>query len=227
MIVAIDGTVSSGKSTIARKLAEHLKFLYLNTGAIYRAITIKILNKGYTEDNVNEIFNMLQWTVITASRNEKSGKVDVFLDGVDVTQKIVTPFISQNVSRFSKIPEVREYVRQVQLRLANAGDCVIEGRDIGTVVFPNAEVKIFMTADLEVRARRRLNDYLEQGKNVTINEVQEEIRLRDKADMEREISPLKPAEDAIIYQNNGNNINVVVLELAKIVNDKKDFLTKG
>ena len=220
MVVAIDGTVCSGKSTIARKLANYLNFLYCNTGAIYRAITIKILNKKLENATDEEIFNMLQRTVITATRG-KEGKVQVFLDGKDVTDEINTPYISQNVSHFSKILLVREYVRHVQVEMAKSGDCVIEGRDIGTVVFPNAEVKIFMTADDDVRAERRLNDYKKQGKSLSFSDVKKEILARDKEDMERAVSPLKPAEDAIIYYNNGSDINKVVEELAEIVYKNK------
>ena len=222
MIVAIDGTVSSGKSTIAKKLAEHLDFLYCNTGAIYRAITIKILNKGYQGATDEEIFNMLQRTVIAMGKNPNGG-IDVFLDGQDVTKEIRTPLISQEVVTYSKIPQVREYVRNVQKQIAKNGDCVIEGRDIGTVVFPNAEVKIFMTADVDVRAKRRWNDYIKLGKDRDFEQVKAEIIARDKADMERPISPLKPADDAIIYYNDGDNIDKVIDDLAKIVKSKQEI----
>ena len=220
MIIAIDGTVSSGKSTIARELAKKLGFMHLNTGAIYRAITIKILNKNMQNSSEDEVWNMLQRTVITASKNEE-GRMQVFLDGVDVTSEINSPLISQNVAIYAKIPKVREYVKSVQHWLAEQGNVVIEGRDIGTVVFPNAELKIFMTADDDVRASRRQNDYLKQGKNIPFEVVKAEILARDKADMEREISPLKPAEDAIIYYNNGNDLNKVVSDLEKLLENQK------
>ena len=220
MIVAIDGTVSSGKSTIAKRLAEHLDFLYCNTGSIYRAITIKILERGMENATPEEIFNCLQRTVIAMGKGE-NGRIEVFLDGKDVTDEIRTPRISQSVATYSKIPQVREFVRHAQTQIANSGDSVIEGRDIGTVVFPNAEVKIFMTADVNVRAKRRHNDYLKQGKDLTFEAVKQEIVARDKEDMERPISPLKPAEDAIIYYNDGDNIGKVIEDLAKIVNERK------
>ena len=181
----------------------------------------KILRKEMQSLRDEEIFNMLQRTVITATKG-KDGKVEVFLDGENVTAEINTPFISQNVATFSKIPLVREYVRHVQVEMAKNGDCVIEGRDIGTVVFPNAEVKIFMTADDDVRALRRYNDYLKQGKQLSLEEVKAEIMARDKEDMERPISPLKPAEDAIIYYNNGSDIEKVIDDLSKIVNESKN-----
>ena len=219
MIIAIDGTVSSGKSTIARELAKKLGFMHLNTGAIYRAITVKILNKNMQNSSEDEVWNMLQRTVITASKNEE-GRMQVFLDGVDVTGEINSPLISQNVAIYAKIPKVREYVKSVQHRLAKQGNVVIEGRDIGTVVFPNAEVKIFMTADDVIRAKRRQQDYLKQGKNIPLNLVKEEILARDKADMEREISPLKVADNAIIYNNNGNDLEKAVNDLVNIIENE-------
>ena len=220
MVVAIDGTVSSGKSTIAKRLANHLGFLYCNTGAIYRAITIKIINEGLEQASEDEICRTLEKTDVMLERG-KDGGLKVFLDGKDVTGEIRLPEISQKVAIYSKIPQVREYVRVVQTKIAQSGDAVIEGRDIGTVVFPNAEVKIFMTADVDVRAGRRHKDYLAQGKTLTYSEVREEIIARDKMDMERPISPLKPAKDAIIYYNDGDNIDKVINDLAKIVEDKK------
>lgn len=220
MIIAIDGTVCSGKSTIAKKLAEYLNFMHLNTGAIYRALTIKIINKEM-QDDTQKIIDMLRDTKVEQFR-DSSGKMKVLLDGVDVSDIINTPLISQNVSHFSKIPEVRQFVKKVQKELANSGDWVIEGRDIGTVVFPNADFKIFMTADVTVRAKRRQNDYLNQGKNISLEDVEKEVLARDKEDMEREISPLVPAKDAIIYYNNGSDIMAVIVELANMVNKQNE-----
>ena len=220
MVIAIDGTVSSGKSTIARKLADKIDFLYCNTGAIYRALTIKILDKKL-ENATADIIKMLETTTVSMSKNEER-KLEVFLDGKNVSDIINTPVISQNVSIYSKIPEVREFVKKVQVEIAKKGNCVIEGRDIGTVVFPNAEVKIFMTADDDVRARRRQADYIKQGKNILFEDVKAEILERDRQDMTREISPLKPAEDAVIYYNNGNDIEKVLEDMVIIIDEKKD-----
>jgi len=220
MVVAIDGTVSSGKSTIAKKLAEHLGFLYCNTGAIYRAITIKILNNNLTDASHQKIEEELTSTVITMKK-DGDNKLQVFLDGKDVSEEINTPHISANVSFYSKIPAVREYVRVVQQQIAKKGDAVIEGRDIGTVVFPEAEVKIFMTADTDVRAKRRQEDYLRQGKNLSLEEVKAQIIARDNEDMNRPVSPLKPAEDSVIYYNNGSDIDKVIKDLAMLVKNKQ------
>ena len=221
MVIAIDGTVSSGKSTIAKKLAEHLGFLYCNTGAIYRAITIKILNNKLTDASNDEIKKILEQTSVTMTKDD-SNKRHVFLDGKDVSDEINSPKISEEVSLYSKIPAVREYVRIVQQKIARNGNAVIEGRDIGTVVFPNAELKIFMTADIDVRAQRRMEDYKKQGKNLSFDEVKKQVIARDEADMNRAISPLKPADDSVIYYNNGSDIEKVILDLAKLVKEKEN-----
>lgn len=221
MVIAIDGTVSSGKSTIAKKLAEHLGFLYCNTGAIYRAITIKILNNTLTDASNDEMKKILEQTSVTMTKDD-SNKIHVFLDGKDVSDEINSPKISEEVSLYSKIPAVREYVRIVQQKIARNGNAVIEGRDIGTVVFPNAELKIFMTADIDVRAQRRMEDYKKQGKNLSFDEVKKQVIARDEADTNRAISPLKPADDSVIYYNNGSDIEKVILDLAKLVKEKEN-----
>lgn len=221
MIVAIDGTVCSGKSTIAKRLAEYLGFLHLNTGSIYRALTIKMLQAGIDSDNEEQIRDCLQNTEVLLTYD--GGEARVILDGEDVTAEIRTPQISNAVALYAKVPIVREYVRLVQVKTATKSNTVVEGRDIGTVVFPNAEVKIFMTADDDVRAKRRHLDYLKQGKDISLAEVKREVLERDRLDMEREVSPLKPADDAIIYKNNGDNIDVVIADLAKIVEARQNF----
>lgn len=220
MVIAIDGTVSSGKSTIAKKLAEHLGFLYCNTGAIYRAITIKILNKNLQNLSTVELKNELNNTSITMKKNANN-ELLIFLDGFDVSDEINSPRISNEVATYSTIPEVRDYVKKVQKEIVKSGDSVIEGRDIGTVVFPNAELKIFMTADIDVRAERRYNDFIRQGKKLSLKEVKEQVIARDNADMNRPVSPLKPAPDAIVYYNNGNDIDKVINDLSNLVKKQK------
>lgn len=222
MVIAIDGTVCSGKSTISRELAKKLNYLYCNTGAIYRAITIKILKNGIENATLEGLEEMLNGTQVVLDKDE-NGKVLVFLDGKNVTCEINTPNISQNVSIYSKLPVVRAFVNKVQKSLAKKGNIVVEGRDIGTVVFPQAEVKIFMTADDNIRAKRRQADYLKQGKSLSLEEVKAEILARDKADMERKISPLKKADDALVYFNNGNDIEKAVSDLVYIIQNKKEF----
>lgn len=220
MIVAIDGTVCSGKSTVARLLSHNLKFGYVNSGAIYRAFTYMVLKENLQDSTTEEIVKRAKKLDITMKTDENA-KFIITAGGEDITPIINLPHISKNVAWVAQIPELRKIAREVQYKLAKNGDTVVEGRDIGTEVFPNAEVKFFMTADIDVRAKRRYNDYLKAGKNIPLEEVKKDVIARDKADMEREISPLVPSEDAIIYYNNGSDVNAVIEELSKIVLEKK------
>lgn len=220
MIVAIDGTVSSGKSTIARKLAHKIGFTYVNTGAIYRAITVKILDRCMQNASEEELVKLAKNSKIEMQM-DNGGRLVVKLDDNDVSNVINTPLISQNVATFAKIKGIREVAKKLQKNIATNNDSIVEGRDIGTVVFPNAELKIFMTASVDVRAQRRMNDYIKMGKTCSFEDVKTEITNRDKEDMEREISPLKPSNDAVIYYNDGNDIEKVLEELSKMVFDVK------
>ena len=220
MIVAIDGTVCSGKSTVAKRLAKVLGFTHINTGAIYRAMTVACTEKFGKDMEVEKLKKEIVETVIPLEIDEgrdENGNFKITLDGKDITDTINLPFISQQVSHVAKIPEVREIARLAQKRIASTKNCVIEGRDIGTVVFPEAEVKFYMSADDIVRAKRRLKDYENKGEHFTFDEVLEEIRARDKEDMTREISPLKPADDAIIIDNSGDDPDEMVEYLRNIV----------
>lgn len=224
MIVTIDGTASSGKSTIAKRLAQKLGFVYCNTGAIYRAMTILIL-ENFNEDYFNEddFYNLVK--DMSVVEGFKNGEFFITLNGKDVSSEINQHHISQAVVRYAKLPKLREVVRKIQRQIATSNDSVVEGRDIGTVVFPNAEVKFFMSASVEVRAQRRKADYDKKGEHISLNKVIEEIKERDRLDMEREISPLKPASDAIIVDNSGNDVDKMVDYLASIV--KKYKTTKN
>ena len=220
MIIAIDGTASSGKSTLAKRLAKKLKFVYCNTGAIYRAITIKAIRKfgedGYLNFSEDEISDYIEGSEIMEGFDD-SGEFFITLDGEDVSYEINTPQISQFVAHYAKMPKLREISRQIQHRIATTNDSVVEGRDIGTVVFPNAEVKFYISASPEVRAKRRMADYEKKGKVMSFEDVLADLLERDRLDKEREISPLKPAEDAIIIDNSGNDPDVMVDVLAKYV----------
>ena len=224
MIVTIDGTASSGKSTIAKRLAQKLGFVYCNTGAIYRAMTILIL-ENFNEDYFNEddFYNLVK--DMSVVEGFKNGEFFITLNGKDVSGEINQHHISQAVVRYAKLPKLREVVRKIQRQIATSNDSVVEGRDIGTVVFPNAEVKFFMSASVEVRAQRRKADYDKKGEHISLSKVIEEIKERDRLDMEREVSPLKPASDAIIVDNSGNDVDKMVDYLASIV--KKYKTTKN
>ncbi len=194
IVIAIDGPAASGKSTTARLVAERLGYTHIDTGAMYRAMTLKVMEHHLVLDDKEGIKGLLDTTRIELRR--ESSEMTVFLDGRDVTQKIRTPEITGAVSVVSEIREVREAMVREQRRMAEAGGVVLEGRDIGTVVFPGAELKVYMVADAMARAKRRQNELQQHGLNVGLEKLVEEIRARDEKDSTRAESPLKRAEDA-------------------------------
>ncbi len=194
IVIAIDGPAASGKSTTARLVAERLGYTHIDTGAMYRAMTLKVMERDLVLDDKEGIKGLLDTTRIELRR--ESGEMTVFLDGRDVTQKIRTPEITGAVSVVSEIREVREAMVREQRRMAEAGGVILEGRDIGTVVFPDAELKVYMVADAVVRAKRRQNELHQHGLTVGLEKLAEEIRARDEKDSTRAESPLKRAEDA-------------------------------
>ncbi|MEE9288193.1 MAG: (d)CMP kinase, partial [Bacteroidota bacterium] len=194
IVIAIDGPAASGKSTTARLVAERLGYTHIDTGAMYRAMTLKVMEHHLVLDDKEGIKGLLDTTRIELRR--ESSEMTVFLDGRDVTQKIRTPEITGAVSVVSEIREVREAMVREQRRMAEAGGVVLEGRDIGTVVFPGAELKVYMVADAVARSKRRQNELQQHGLNVGLEKLVEEIRARDEKDSTRAESPLKRAEDA-------------------------------
>jgi len=195
LIIAIDGTAASGKSTTAKILAKKLGILPIDTGAMYRAVTLKALRLGIPIENREAIEELARHTEITQKLVE--GTVRTFLDEVDVTEDIRSPEVDKAVSLVSSYAGVRKRLVELQRKMAEQGNVVLEGRDIGTVVLPDAPLKIYMDASLEERARRRLGDLKKKGANPTLEEVMEELRRRDEFDSKREIAPLKRADDAI------------------------------
>jgi cytidylate kinase len=193
IIVAIDGPAASGKSTAAKKLAEHLNFVYLDTGAMYRAITYLALKEDIV-DNEGAIIEMTK--NLDMSLKFENGVTRVFVNDDEVTDFIRTKEVNARVSDVSRIKEVRTELVKIQKRLSEKGSLVAEGRDITTVVFPEADVKIFMTASLDVRTDRRHKEFLEKGMDLTYDEVKENLINRDKIDSGRKVSPLKKADDA-------------------------------
>ncbi len=192
--IAIDGPAGSGKSTIAKMVAERLDFTYLDTGAMYRAITYLALQKGIVDDEnaVNELVDGLEVTL-----NFEDGLTHVFVDGDEVTEHIRTPEVNSKVSEIAAMPFVRKELVRMQQAMGKVGNVVAEGRDITTVVFPDADLKIYLDATVDVRAERRYKEYLEKGVAITLDEVKENIRKRDRIDSGREASPLRVAENAI------------------------------
>ena len=204
IIIAIDGFSSCGKSTFAKSIAARLGYIFIDTGAMYRAVTLYALENGAVEDGVvdaTKVEALLPQVEIAFRFNPERGASDVYVNGVEVEQKIRTIEVSNLVSKISSIGAVREKLVSLQQQMGQARGVVMDGRDIGTVVFPDAELKIYMTADAEVRAKRRYDELTAKGDNVTMEEILENVISRDHADMNREISPLRQAEDAIVLDN--------------------------
>jgi CMP/dCMP kinase len=195
IVIAIDGPAGSGKSTTARLVAESLGLLHIDTGAMYRAVTVKVLEKGVSPENSAAISGLIKATRVELERS--GGVLHVLLDGSDVTDRIRDPDVTRSVSAVSRVREVREAMAQRQRELGLAHGGVMEGRDIGTVVFPDADLKIFLIASLDARARRRQQELQERGQNVELETLRREIATRDELDSSREMSPLKKADDAV------------------------------
>lgn len=216
LIVAIDGLAGSGKSTTAKLVAKRLGYMHIDTGAMYRAVALKMLRSGVEINDNAAIEDMLRNTEV--SEREEAGLTFVLLDGEDVTIEIRTPEISLWVGPVSENPLVREHLVRWQRELGRNGGVVLEGRDIGTVVFPNADLKVYMVADLKTRAKRRRKEMLSRGIDQTPGDVESALATRDLRDSTREHSPLRKASDAIELDTSdmtiGDQVDRVV-ELAK------------
>lgn len=217
LIIAIDGPASSGKSTTAKFLAEKLNYLYIDTGAMYRAITLMTIRNNIL-DNEEEIIKLAK--KIDIQLKFDNGQTSVFVDGEDVSEEIRSMEVSKSVSPVSKIEEVRKIMVEKQRELGKNGGVVMEGRDITTVVFPNADIKIFLTATIEERAKRRVKEYLSKGIEVDFEQVVENIKERDRIDSSRQISPLKKSEDAIEIDTSNLTIEQQVNLIYEKVNEK-------
>ena len=193
MIVAIDGTAGSGKSTTAKGVAEKLGFLYLDTGAMYRAATAAVLSASIDSDDESAVLDCVETIEIDF---DESGRL-IFLNGMDVSQTIRGREVTQNVSAVSAYPRVRKRMVAMQREIAGYRDFVVEGRDIGTVVFPNADFKFFIVASIEERAKRRQKDLAGLGIEQTVNDIVKNLKRRDALDSSREVSPLTKSEDAV------------------------------
>ncbi len=220
-VVTIDGPSAAGKSSTAREVATRLGFLYVDTGALYRALALRLRNAGVRLDDPPAVERS-----ITEARLELSGspaEPHVWLDGEDVSGEIRTPAVSEFSSRVAALPAVRRRLREVQRALRDRGPLVAEGRDLGTVVFPEAEVKIYLDADLDVRAQRRARELAGLGIAAAFDEVRAELSLRDERDRGRADSPLKPAPDASVVDGSRLDIEHVVGEVLRVVRSHPGF----
>ena len=216
LIIAIDGPVGSGKSTLARRVAERMGYVYIDTGAMYRALALKALRRGLGFDRDGELETLAQGTRIDLQALD--GTQQVFLDGEDVTTAIRTPEVSQAASKIAVVSGVRHVLVTEQRRAGQQGGVVMEGRDIGSVVFPDADLKIFLTASPEVRADRRYHEHQQKGDSIDRARTLDEIHERDQRDRERSTSPLVRAPDAVVVDSTAMEADEVarlVVMLAK------------
>ena len=218
MIIAIDGPAASGKSTAAIGVAKRLGITYLDTGAMYRAVTFGLIEHNIEFENSNIIENFLERIDIKFS--ESSSGILLKLNGRDITREIRSEIVTKNASEVSALKSVRKSMVMIQRKMAEVGDCVLEGRDIGTVVFPNADFKFFLIADEKSRAERRLKDLKAIGEQSSVEKVMSDLMNRDHKDSTRMHSPLKKSEDAIIIDTSDLGINEVIDKIVNIVNHK-------
>lgn len=216
--VAIDGPAGAGKSSVARKTAEKLGFLYVDTGALYRAIGLYMLQNGVDPGDADTVIPLLK--KITVSLKYCDGEQRVFLCGNDVSDQIRTDDVSMAASRVSAIPEVRSFLLSLQRDIAKENNVLMDGRDIGTVVLPDAQVKVFLTASTEERAKRRYLQLIHKGIKAEYDEVLEDLKQRDYNDTHRAIAPLKPAPDAVVMDTTGQTLEQSVEQLIRLIQEK-------
>ncbi|MBR2952984.1 MAG: (d)CMP kinase [Clostridia bacterium] len=216
--VAIDGPAGAGKSTIARAAAKELGFIYVDTGALYRAVGVYCLRKGIVTTDADAVSSVL--SEINVELKFIDGVQHVYLNNDDVSTEIRLPEASMAASNVSAIPSVRSFLFDLQRDIAAKNNCIMDGRDIGTVVLPNAQVKIFLTADPEERAMRRFKELEEKGSTVTYQEVLDDLKVRDYNDSHREIAPLKPADDSVVINTTGNTLEESINIIAEAIKEK-------
>ena len=217
--IAIDGPAGAGKSTIAKLAAKELSFIYVDTGALYRAIGLCAYRNGIGSKDAPAILKMLEDIKVELAFNDKKEQI-VLLNGEDVSSLIRTPEISMYASDVSAIPQVRAFLLDLQRNMAKTNNIIMDGRDIGTVVLPDAKVKIFLTASAEVRAKRRYNELVEKDIDVKYEDVLSDVITRDYNDSHRETAPLKPAEDSVIVDTSDLDLMQSVEKLISIMKER-------
>lgn len=216
--IAIDGPGGAGKSTLSRAIAKNLGFVYVDTGALYRAVGLYLLRRGVSAEETEKVREELK--SLSVDLRFTDGEQRVLLNGEDVSELIRTPEVSMMASAASALPDVRKFLFEQQRALAREHNVVMDGRDIGTVVLPDAQVKLFLTASPEDRARRRYEELLSRGAAVGYEEVLADLKQRDENDSSRAVAPLKPAEDALIVDTTGNTLEQSLELLLKIVKER-------
>lgn len=217
-IVAIDGPAGTGKGTITKLVAEELGLINIDTGAMYRCVTLDALRKNISEIEIEKLEELLKNINIEFKR--ENGDIIVFLNGENVTEEIRTPLVNSHVAKFAALKCVRDKMTPLQQEMSKLGNIIMEGRDIGTAIFPNADVKIYLDASLEERAKRRYKQNLEKGINQSYEEVLESIKQRHILETTREINPLKKAEDAILVDSTTLTIPQVKEKVINIIKEK-------
>lgn len=223
-VVAVDGTAGSGKGTITKIIAERLNLVSIDTGAMYRCVTLECINEGIEYTEIDKIKKVLE--NIKIELRKENEKQLVFLNGKDVSEDIRTPEVDGLVARFAAIKEVRDKITPIQREMGKNADIIMEGRDIGTVVFPNADVKVFLDCSVEERARRRYNQDIEKGIKTTYEEVLESIKERHILETERKIAPLVQAPDAVYIDSTGMSIEEEAEAVIKVIETKSNKYRK-
>ena len=218
-IVAVDGTAGSGKGTITKIIADKLNLISIDTGAMYRCVALECINKNIDYTEIEKIKEVLK-DINIELKKENNSQV-VILNGKDVTREIRTPEVDNVVAKFAAIKEVRDKMTPIQRKMGQDANIIMEGRDIGTVVFPNADVKVFLDCSVEERARRRYNQDLEKGIETTYEEVLESIKERHKLETERKIAPLVQATDAVYIDSTNMTIDEEAEAVIKIIEEKR------
>ncbi len=222
MIVAVDGPAGSGKGTVTKRIEKDLGFLNLDTGATYRCVALEMIRKNIDLKNESEIIKIAN-AIDIKIHNEREKDI-ILLNGEDVTKEIRTKEVTAIVSQVSSIIPVREIMVEVQRKLAQGKNIIVEGRDIGTVVFPNAELKIYLDAKEEVRAKRRYDENIQNGMNITYEEVLENVKMRDYNDMHKKFGALRKAENAVVIDSSNMTIDEVVEKIKILIKNKQEEL---
>lgn len=215
-VIAIDGPAGSGKSTVAKHVAQKLGYLYIDTGAMYRALTLKAMRSKVNLEDEDALVKLCDSVSIELSMDEK-GSLKVLLDGEDVSKKIREPEVTNSVFYVAKLPNVRKHMATLQRKAAKNKDSVLEGRDIGTVVFPGADFKFYIDADFNERVKRRFLELKQEGHPISMEELSRDLKQRDQKDLTRSVAPLKKAEDALYIDTTKMSVEEVVNEVVKHV----------